>query len=1009
MSESLLRALMQLFAIVANVSKEDISQNSRNIVTSYLKSFLPQHLVKKYLEVFDEYLLFHNSAIKNYSSRHSLQGIKLLKICQEINDQLLQSQKYVVLIELLEFIRNSENITEVELDFAETVARVFNISDDEYEHCKAFVLDPDFTLHDCILIIDKNLSHPNANVKHIHRENLSGQLIVLYVKSAKMYFFRYSGNDTFYLNNQSIAINRTYMLDTGVSLRSPRINTIYYNEITEKFLETSSFLNLTFIAKSVEYRFNGGDTGIKDFNFYEKSGSMIGILGDSGAGKSTLINLLNGKLKPGKGVVLVNNIDIHKNPDKINKIIGYVPQDDLLIEELTVFQNLFFNAKLCFGNLHEDEIQRRVVKILKDLDLYDIRYLKVGSPLKKYISGGERKRLNMALELIREPDILFVDEPTSGLSSMDSMNVLDLLKEQALMGRLVIITIHQPSSDMFKMFDRTLVLDKGGYTVYYGNPVEAISYFKITSQQANFSAIQCETCGNLNPESVLHIVDARVVDEYGKLTYHRRISPAEWHDFFKANIRQEVLAPNTDDIPERNTRIAGRLQQLKIFFKRDLLSKLSNAQYLLINFIEAPLLAIIIGYFGKYYSQQGDGDSSYIFAFNENIPICLFISVIVALFMGLTVSVEEIIRDRKFHEREAFLKLSRASYLLAKVFLLFIISAVQTLMFVILANSLLEIKGMYFSYWLALFSASCFSNITGLNISSCINSVITVYILIPVLLIPQILFCGIVVDYDKLHKSMSSQRFVPLIGDIMVSRWAYEALSVNQFKNNEFEKYFFETEKQMSRYSYLFNYLIPELQERISACDTNLLQKKNVEETALISKRVENEINMLKSRYIIEKLNQPIDNTQVEINNFFKDYLERLSAYCVTRYSELRVQKEKIVQELNSKQNMGRLKLDYYNEKLADLALNYRKEKKIVQDDEYLVQKADPVFKEPESRFIRAHFYASEKKIFSESFDTYWFNIIIIWTAIVLLYALLYFDIFNRLLSFSRKKYLKLS
>src|SRR5690606_36569675 len=136
-----------------------------------------------------------------------------------------------------------------------------------------------------------------------------------------------------------------------------------------------------------------------------------------------------------------------------------VSQDDLLIEELTVYENLFYNARLCFGNLTDLEIAKRCDEVLADLGLSETRNLKVGSPLDKTISGGQRKRLNISLELIREPSVLFVDEPTSGLSSRDSENIMDLLKELALKGKLIFVVIHQPSSDFYKMFDKLMILD----------------------------------------------------------------------------------------------------------------------------------------------------------------------------------------------------------------------------------------------------------------------------------------------------------------------------------------------------------------------------------------------------------------------------------------------------------------------------------------------------------------------------------------------------------------------
>ena len=216
-------------------------------------------------------------------------------------------------------------------------------------------------------------------------------------------------------------------------------------------------------------------------------------------------------------------------------VIGFVPQDDLLIEELTVFQNLWYNARMCLNNLPERKIIEVVNKTLIDLDLEETRDLKVGNPLKKIISGGQRKRVNIALELLREPTILFVDEPTSGLSSVDSEIVMNLLKEQTYKGKLVIVNIHQPCSDLYKMFDKIMIIDKGGYQIYYGNPTEAIVYFKTHSNHANPDEDQCIKCGNINTDQILQIIESKVVDEHGKATRIRKVTPEEWAEKFKAS------------------------------------------------------------------------------------------------------------------------------------------------------------------------------------------------------------------------------------------------------------------------------------------------------------------------------------------------------------------------------------------------------------------------------------------------------------------------------------------
>ena len=219
---------------------------------------------------------------------------------------------------------------------------------------------------------------------------------------------------------------------------------------------------ITLEARNVEYWFSKDTIGLNKFSFEAHSGRLVGIMGVSGSGKSTFSNVISGMAQPQKGKVYINNIDIYENPEAIKGLIGYVSQDDILIEDLTVYDNLYYNARMSFNNLPLQKIRDRIDSILNTLGLYDIKDIKVGSPMNKKISGGQRKRLNIALELIREPAILILDEPTSGLSSHDSENIIELLKDLTIKGKLIFVVIHQPSSDIFKMFDQLLILDTGG-------------------------------------------------------------------------------------------------------------------------------------------------------------------------------------------------------------------------------------------------------------------------------------------------------------------------------------------------------------------------------------------------------------------------------------------------------------------------------------------------------------------------------------------------------------------
>ncbi len=1018
MSEPLLKALMQLFALIIDINKDKlISENEKNIVKSFLSRQLNSELVEKYMIIFTNYLgVYHKDEIQRDSlkdkKRTALTSMRILGICEAINEELEQKQKIFVIIQLIEFISYSEWITEKELEFLESVASAFNIPDSEYQNMRNFIMSPIEYIPEKmkILLIDGKETCQYKDVKHTYLSNLSGEIIFLKIESINTYILQYRGNEDLYLNGQHILPGFTYTFDHGSSIRNSAINTVYYSDVAGKFSEADLESRISIKAENVEFRFRNSKNGIQDFNFHEESGKLAGIMGGSGVGKSTLLSVLNGKLKPQRGKVLINGYNIYNESEKneLKGVIGFVPQDDLLIEELTVYQNLYYNARLCLDNFPKSKIEEVVIRVLDDLDLYDIKDLKVGNPLKKIISGGQRKRVNIALELIREPSILYVDEPTSGLSSVDSEIVMNLLKEQTYNGKLVIVNIHQPSSELYKMFDKIIILDKGGYQIFYGDPMEAVVYFKTQSHHVNANEDHCIRCGNVNPDQVLQIVEAKVVNEHGKQTRARKVTPSEWYELFKKNINpKQKVEFLQEKLPENYYSIPGLINQIKIFFIRDLLSKLTNKQFLLISLLEAPLLAIILGFFTKYISGLPGYPGKYVFSNNENLPAYLFMSVVVSLFIGLIISSEEIIKDRKILQRESFLNLSRFSYLNSKILIMFLLSAIQTLSYVLLGNLILEIKGMTLSYWLVLFTTSCFANMLGLNISSGFNSVITIYILIPFILIPQLLFGGVIVKFDKLHKNLTSYEYVPVIGDLMASRWAYEALAVEQFKNNKYERNFYSLDQEISNAGFQ-ELLIQKLQHKITESEINIYNHKNQEQTI-------RNLNLLKEQIQILNLStlsiQFKNQDQLNINAFSelvametKDHLKGLDSYFQKKKTEAMTEKDNEIEELNnllgSKESLRQLKMDYYNNSLADLVTNRKEINKIIEKNNKLIRKDEPIYMIPTSTAGRTHFYAPVKIIGNRSFETLWFNVLVLWISSLILYLTLYYDLIRKVVTF---------
>ena len=643
---------------------------------------------------------------------------------------------------------------------------------------------------------------------------------------------------------------------------------------------------------------------------------------------------------------------------------------------------------------------------LKDLGLFEIKDLKVGSPMNKKISGGQRKRLNIALELIREPSVLFVDEPTSGLSSRDSENIMDLLKELALKGKLVIVVIHQPSSEIYKMFDKLMILDTGGFPVYFGNPIEAISYFKAQINDVTSEDVECFNCGNVNPEQVFNILEGQVLDEYGQVTYKRRVSPEEWNDKYLDNIViEDANVDLSKPLPE-GASIPSRLQQFKVFVSRDLLSKLADTQYMVINFLETPVLAFILAMLIKYFAND---DVGFIFRENDNLPAYIFMCVVVALFFGLTVSAEEIIKDAKILKRESFLNLSRSSYLGSKIMILFTISAVQTIAFVLVGNWIMEIKGMNMAYFLVLFSTSCFANMLGLNISASFRNVVTIYILIPFLIIPQLLLSGVIVKFDKLNPQFSSDAQVPFTGEIMTSKWAYEALAVYQFKQNKFTKDYFEYDKEISEATYKKDYWIPEVRNRAIELFNPIRMRKFTPKALKTIELLKNELDdqaFLTPELVFEGM-ADLDTTIITKNTLesIKGYLDQLARHYVRQRNKIDTEKDKLISSRirTSEERIAfnKMKDDYFNEGLSDLVLNSNDFYRIIERDGHLIQKLNPIYRDPfNSNFLRSQFFAPRKKIFSYYIDTYWANVTVIWLMSIFLMFTLYFNVLERSLSF---------
>ncbi len=945
MNEIILSGLLNLFALFGALAGIDKERAAKMIA-----AYLDQHFGIRRRET---YLGLYRDLTDLYELSPDLDKDKIIEsVCEGLRKNIESSEQSLLLLRFMEFSAiNREGFLKQE-DLFHKVAAHFNVTDEELMHFRAFVLEGE-----------------TDRVRNFRPEGWNGMLRLIDLPGKNLIAFTYRGNDQVMMNDVPVLQDTFQLWQQSALMKGKKGNPLYYSNVQALFqARETAFTPIELAGRGIEFRFPHSDNGLHNFSFTLRSGQLVAIMGGSGVGKSTLLGLLNGNIRPQQGQILLNGHSIEETI--VQKLIGFVPQDDLLIEELTVFQNLWYTARLCFDGMSVQWLENKVMEVLTDLGLAATRDLKVGSALNKTISGGQRKRLNIALELIREPAVLFLDEPTSGLSSSDSEKVINLLKEQTFKGRLIVVNIHQPSSDIYKLFDRLW-------------------------RHADEQTSMCSTCGNVNPEIVLNILDSKSLDETGRLTEKRRISPEEWHNKY-LETRQEEEKPSVKDVPVTKQKKPSPWKQFRIFLERNLQTKKANTQYLLISLLEAPLLAAIVAMLTRYAPETG-----YSVMDNKNMVSFFFMAVIVAIFMGMSVSAEEIFKDRSLLKRERFLRLSHNGYIWSKIVFLAGLSLLQTLLFILVGHAIMGIQGMLGIWWIILFASAFVANLTGLVLSQSLSSIVAIYITIPLLLIPQILLCGLVVKFDDLNPSSKTGN-VPVIGEVIPSRWAFEALAVSSYMYNPYMKHFFEDEKEKFRAQYYRLGFLEELQSQMETAQDEYIKQNAVDPQRL---RVITG-GMLKLAEVtgLEPFTYPLDSWSAELyqtlDGYYKQADKALSAGSLHYTHAIDRVNRDLLEEMG-REGLLTLKKNNHNLFLQDLVLNTSSTRMYRLVDHVIVPRVGQIYLEPSTRDGRAPFYSHVKILGTWKIPTLWYNLGVLGLMAVLTSLALFLEIPAR---FMRKK-----
>ena len=958
MTDVILSSFISLFALFGKEEQVDEAR-AKDMLVNYLRRHFGVRNTDVYIDLYDDMRMAYDMA-DNIDSRQTV-----TTICNGLQGEIRAKEKSLLLLRLMEFCGYSEERHNV---IFRTMAECFNISEEQYQDFRDFV------------------SNKPTDKVMIHKlDNTDGELRTLFNPATGDLLFTYLGNDEVLFNDVPVLSGAYQVWLQSSVLKSKKSRPLYYSTIVDAYNKAngeivSSQQTIEFCGRDINFRFPNSDNGMHDLSFTLRSYELLAIMGGSGTGKTTLLSLLNGTLRPQQGTITINGHDISEPEAK--DLIGFVPQDDLLIEELTVYENLWFTAKLCFEGMPDQEIDKRVMNTLKVLGLDAAKDLKVGSAINKFISGGQRKRLNIALELIREPAVLFLDEPTSGLSSADTETVINLLKEQTMKGKLIIVNIHQPSSDVYKLFDRLWLLDKGGYPVFDGNPIDAITYFKEKANYADAETSACPTCGNVNPEIVLNIIDEKALNSSGELSDERKTTPQEWHELY-LNGRENFDFPVISDVPHSDQKKPGAFKQFIIYLHRNIKTKITNVQWLCIALLEAPLLAFICSLLTRYAPPEG-----YTVMDNKNLVSYFFMAVIVATFIGMSGSAEEIIKDRALLKREKFLHLSYSSYIWSKIVFTAGLSLIQTFLFIVVGNFIMGLHGLFFVWWLILFVTALLSNLIGLLLSKKLDSVVAIYISIPLLLIPQILLCGLVVDFSDLTPKSKTGN-VPIIGDLIPSRWAYEALAVTSFTDNLYEKPFFDLDKQKYESLYYNMGFLYELESQLETMKDEERRGKDVNPEHI---RVIRENLPVLTEYCGMQPYQG-DYSYDSLKKFMNEAEDLLSQRSNKVTLEADAKMSALIREIG-KDAVLQLKRDNYNIRLEDFAVGGGNGRTLSVVDGAIVPRSAFIYLTPQSKMGRAPFYSSEKVLGTWHIKTLWFNMGVMMLMCILL-AIILFSNYN--------------
>jgi ABC-type multidrug transport system ATPase subunit len=1004
MKESVIKTFTKYCALVSSIFRQENPGEAGKKFIQYFKKktrlVVPPDLeslyVLNYESYTEEYSLFKEPDFSSTIINSMFDKITLETIhTVSINDRI------ILVLLLIDYFNTTVSDDREDLNYLENVCTRVGMSSSEFNSLCEFVLEEKIQNKEANILvckpsstdkteelegswIESNLPVDYKINNEIEIAALKSPTNILFLERSKIFILKCPGNEEMMVEGSTSTICKFKILEPGTTIKINDQSVLRYSDIKHKYLQYRLLTGINLNAENISYDQRKKSKGIKPFSVNETSGVLVGILGKEGVGKSTLIGLLAGQINPDTGRILINDYNLKTNRYLLKSVIGYIPETDLLLDELTVYDNLMLNARLFFSKTSLKELDKKIHELLEKLDLSEYKNVVVGSIYMKNLQPGQRRLLNIGLELLRTPKILLVDNPYYGLNNVESSRIVKLLHDYTFEGNLVITSISQTNPQAFKMFDKLWIIDESGYPIFTEDTYKASDYFHSV---LNIPGLEVNS-NEVSPENIIGLVDFRLTDYSGKWR-QRKISPSEWYEHYKAHEEDKKKPPEAEKIPLPTgiIKLPNLETQFKIFNIRNFKIKFSNSWKIIYTLLAGPFIAFFMGIILRYSPGKG-----YIFIDNPNIPLYLFFCAVIALFLGLIISADEILKERNLLNKEEYLEFSKFSYINSKILYLFLIAMIQTLLLTFTGNFILGMRGMLVQFWLILFSTCCFGIILGLNLSMIHKNLDSIYKKsIPIILSLQIFLGSGVISYQNLNKT--DNPFIPITSDLMTVRWAYEAMVVEQFKHNQYERLLYPYDQKESMYTYYAYDLVPQLVEFL---EKSMQKDQSADSTEYFLGFIRNGITKISSEpdifefEYLDKIN--IDDFNEDVAIEVRDYLTYLEINCYNIYEGAVIEKNNYLGFLRD--SLGNeafrdLKNKHYNRRIASLVIGKNEQLSFEIFKNKIYRISDPVYQKPASGIGRTILFVPEKKLRGEVLDTLWFNIIIIWLFSFILYLVL--------------------